>query len=112
MTYNKTKYNAHQRGFIFTITEKQFESLVKSDCAYCGLKGGGIDRVDSQLGYIISNCVPCCRYCNSSKRDLTLIRFIEWRFKGVTKNPKIIKCITAYLLSQVDASVVKGINYG
>lgn len=31
------------------------------------IKINGIDRIDSNLGYVIGNCVPCCTMCNRMK---------------------------------------------
>ncbi len=36
----------------------------------------GIDRIDSSLGYIVSNCVSCCKRCNYMKNSLSLEAFI------------------------------------
>ncbi len=61
-----------------------FETYILGVCNYCGLKPqfphtrNGIDRVDSNVGYIESNCVPCCKFCNWSKNDYTLDEFKEW----------------------------------
>ena len=38
----------------------------------------GVDRVDSSLGYIEENCVPCCKFCNYAKRALPVDVFIGW----------------------------------
>ena len=27
----------------------------------------GIDRKDNNIGYIVSNCLPCCSWCNKAK---------------------------------------------
>jgi hypothetical protein len=35
----------------------------------------GLDRIDSNLPHNKSNCVPCCKYCNYLKSDLTLEQF-------------------------------------
>ena len=35
----------------------------------------GVDRVNSDLGYEIENCVPCCYRCNSMKMDTSLNEF-------------------------------------
>lgn len=72
----------------FKLSREDFEVLIKGNCFYCGntpsqilkrLKSrklqilyNGIDRINSNLGYIKDNCVSCCRYCNQSKSDLTL----------------------------------------
>jgi hypothetical protein len=35
----------------------------------------GIDRVVPDKGYVYDNCVPCCKYCNRAKSDLTTEQF-------------------------------------
>lgn len=58
----------------FELTKEQFYNLISQPCYYCGDKEkefNGIDRIDSQKGYIIDNCVTCCEYCNKMKLDYT-----------------------------------------
>jgi hypothetical protein len=38
----------------------------------------GIDRLNNNLGYCISNSVPCCRWCNYSKNNRTESEFLLW----------------------------------
>lgn len=35
----------------------------------------GIDRKNNNLGYIKSNCIPCCKYCNVLKGDRSIKDF-------------------------------------
>jgi hypothetical protein len=42
-----------------------------------------IDRVNSDIGYIASNCVPCCWPCNSMKSDTEENSFISQVYKIV-----------------------------
>lgn len=37
----------------------------------------GIDRIDSSVGYVISNCVPCCWACNTMKMDHSVNDFFS-----------------------------------
>jgi hypothetical protein len=88
-TYRRS---AVARGFEFKLSREQFENLVKKSCVYCGeepkfrqkkeLSSGvlanGIDRLDSLSGYLLENCVPCCRVCNRAKSDMTLEEFKAW----------------------------------
>lgn len=37
----------------------------------------GIDRVDSNKGYHIDNCVPCCTSCNYAKHKLSQKEFYD-----------------------------------
>ena len=84
---------AEVRSLLFKISKKYFIKLVTSDCYYCGntpqqtcysaelkenkVKRNGIDRIDNNIGYIKSNCVPCCKTCNFEKRAQTYEQFIE-----------------------------------
>lgn len=80
------KDHAVQRGLDFNLTDEEFDSLIFSKCYYCGseptssnyvnnrinrtkeeFKVTGIDRINSDLGYTIDNCVPCCKICNKMK---------------------------------------------
>jgi len=38
----------------------------------------GIDRLDSSRGYILENCVPCCKVCNYAKRNMSVNDFLNW----------------------------------
>jgi len=57
------------------------ENLMTSPCVYCGIlpkdRVNGIDRMDSSLGYVQSNCVPCCKTCNLMKMCLDPTTFVE-----------------------------------
>lgn len=87
------KRGAETRGLVFALTLDEFGVLTKDACTYCGvlpaamnkiptLNGyyvyNGVDRVNSDIGYIISNCVPCCKRCNYAKRSATVEEFHEW----------------------------------
>lgn len=62
------------------ISEVQHCELIQKNCAYCNAEPNplnGIDRIDSNIGYEIDNCVPACAQCNYMKNDLTLTDFNE-----------------------------------
>ena len=40
------------------------------------IKVNGIDRINSNLGYILENCTPCCTICNYLKMDLDKEEFL------------------------------------
>lgn len=83
----KTKMNAAiRRGIEWSLTIGGYSGIVYLACIYCGSKpsnGGqgiqkkysGIDRINSNLGYVKGNCVPCCKLCNAMKRALSLSEF-------------------------------------
>lgn len=81
----------------FKLTLAQFKKLIHSNCYYCGaapstdnvwnksgkrkldkesIKINGIDRIDSDKGYFLENCVPCCPQCNRMKLNYTTEEFL------------------------------------
>ena len=67
---------ALQKQIPFELSQMELDHLMSDECTYCGDTGGSIDRVDSKLGYTVTNCVSCCAMCNMMKytfsRDLFL----------------------------------------
>jgi len=94
------KYYAEKRNYKFELTVEDCIKIMENKCYYCGslpkntvkscnnhakYKYNGIDRIDNKKGYIIGNCVSCCRQCNRCKSNLTYDEFINW-IKDVNKN--------------------------
>ena len=82
-----------KRGLTCNLTAEQILKLVKSNCHYCNegfsntmnynqtnfkytFHYNGIDRIDSSIGYINGNVVPCCKTCNVSKMDMNYNDFL------------------------------------
>jgi hypothetical protein len=101
----KTEYNCYKkhsagsRNLEWAIDRPTFEKLCKSPCHYCGiensvstkvgqLRRNGIDRVDNSIGYIVSNCVPCCKLCGIMKLDHSLEDFLE-KIKDIYNHLKL-----------------------
>lgn len=94
--------DAKRRKLEFNLSEEQFIETITSRCFYCGsapdkttysrrtaespsekvLRTGfthlGIDRVDSNRGYLADNCVACCEHCNRAKSSLSKEEFYNW----------------------------------
>lgn len=90
--YGRIKRSAKRRGIDFELTEEQVWKLSQQLCHYCKAPPGnklkigkrifiyqGIDRVDSNKGYVPGNVVPCCISCNSAKGDGTYSWFKRFR---------------------------------
>lgn len=104
---NSYKTRAKKKNMAFELSREDFRTITSQSCFYCGVEpyklfkpdweghasdrgkirrkifnGGyifnGIDRLDSSIGYLPSNCVACCEICNKAKRDLSVGDFIEW----------------------------------
>jgi hypothetical protein len=85
-TYNATanrkftdyKSQAKKRGFSFELNFEFFNRLLNLPCHYCGSKKAwGVDRVDSDYGYLKTNVVSCCRVCNNFKMALSKVDFLQ-----------------------------------
>jgi len=91
--------NAQGRKFEFALNFDSFCALVVKSCHYCGaepaqgrnksrldrptvfngiIKHNGLDRIDSKIGYVPENVVPCCAHCNYAKRRMTEPEFRDW----------------------------------
>lgn len=72
--------SARKRELVFTLTEEEVKNIVSQPCFYCNTfknVTSGIDRVDSSIGYILENCVPCCFMCNRMKSNYSAEDFVE-----------------------------------
>ena len=98
--YKVYQNNARHKNRNFDLTEDGFIEISKQPCIYCGEYSdtyngepfNGVDRIDSNLGYCISNCVPCCATCNRMKMDLPVN---DW----IGKMTQIINYFTPQSLS-------------
>lgn len=91
------------------LTLEEFKDIIDKNCYYCGCKpklknylncnrivkkgelyANGIDRLDSNKGYNIENCVPCCKICNIMKSTLSEEEFIS-HIKKIIDNYGISK---------------------
>lgn len=92
---NKTfigyRASAKKRNLEFSLTKSQFRNLVGKKCVYCdspprqkkigGLTDSylmnGVDRIDSNYGYTVKNCVVACSTCNQMKWNLSVGNFLS-----------------------------------
>lgn len=88
--YTEYKKSALQRNIWFELTKDEFKSTVGQPCFYCESYNEneviGIDRLYSDLGYCMKNCVPCCKVCNVMKNDLSPLEFVN-HLQKFTKEP-------------------------
>lgn len=96
---------AKKRGFSWELDYNDFCKISTQKCFYCGsnpkkwdcisnapslqkdspnvnpsdyeIYFTGVDRFDTNKGYTIDNCVPCCVYCNRAKSNLNFNDFKE-----------------------------------
>lgn len=83
--YKLYQRNAEIRGIEFNISLEEFDRITQLPCYYCGeiqkdefdYCFSGIDRVDSNQGYVLSNIVPCCNMCNKMKLNYTTDEWLK-----------------------------------
>lgn len=91
--YLIVKGRKHSKEKGFNLTLEQFVEISKKKCFYCNsdptaTKGhrswstyiltNGLDRIDSNMGYLYSNVVSCCKFCNFAKSNRTEKEFYSW----------------------------------
>jgi hypothetical protein len=82
----------------FNLTKQEFYDLTQKNCYYCNKKPeqktrsklktifyNGIDRIDSNKGYFLENCVSCCKFCNIMKKNYSLDFFYN-QIEKIYKN--------------------------
>ena len=71
--YSKYKTTAKSFNREFNISLEEFSSFWDKPCYYCKdpISGIGLDRVNSDVGYILENIVSCCYTCNRMKMNLS-----------------------------------------
>lgn len=76
--YNYKK-SAKNRNLNFELSDEEFFKLVKLPCHYCGYNESiiGVDRKDSNIGYVKTNVLPCCEQCNLMKNDKSYDDFFK-----------------------------------
>lgn len=85
------KRGALSRDIEWSLSNDEFYKLTSMDCHYCGMEPSawkptsngfilknGIDRVTHTIGYVYSNCVPCCSKCNRAKYRMSGDEFRSW----------------------------------
>lgn len=72
---NGNQYLRNSEKFIieFRLSFDEFMQFWHKPCYYCGdeILTIGLDRVNNNDHYTVSNVVPCCRECNWMKSDMT-----------------------------------------
>ena len=78
--YSNYKRSASDKNLMFSLLAEEFDEIVKNPCYYCGTiqeRGfNGVDRQNSEVGYVNDNCVSCCQMCNYMKASLSVDAFL------------------------------------
>lgn len=77
----KSIRNLAKQKHEWQLSNLECAQLILAPCYYCNRyfhKKMGIDRKNNNLGYIIKNCVSCCRFCNTAKLNKNIDDFKSW----------------------------------
>ena len=77
--------DAKKRGYSIFLSYEDVGNIMKQPCFYCGdnSKYSGIDRINSEMGYVSDNIVPCCAMCNFGKNAFSVEQYIQHCVKVV-----------------------------
>lgn len=77
--YLRYKTGAKHRGIKFNLTFNEFMGYWQKPCFYCDekIETVGLDRVDNSQGYILSNIVSCCYWCNIAKSEQSIEQYVQ-----------------------------------
>jgi len=90
---SRYRKNAQTASREWLLTEEMFDYLTSGNCHYCGqpptnvhstytsfgeFRYNGIDRKDSDLGYIPNNVVSCCKECQKAKSNTPYSQFVNF----------------------------------
>jgi hypothetical protein len=80
LQYGVYTRSARDKNLEFKLSLADFTALTEQLCYYCGTvqeRGfNGIDRQNSEVGYVSDNCVSCCQMCNYMKASLSVDAFL------------------------------------
>jgi len=97
VSYNDYKNRANKKNLTFELTLDEFNSYIHNDCYICGKKfeegihTNGIDRIDNNEGYILSNIASCCSECNYMKKHFSFNTMMEKFSKTFDNHRNTIK---------------------
>jgi hypothetical protein len=80
--YYSVRWHSQKVGRKFNLTFSYYKEIISLPCYYCGgelpVVGSGLDRIDSNKGYIKGNVRPCCKVCNIAKNSMSESEFKAW----------------------------------
>jgi hypothetical protein len=112
--YREYKKGAIVRNLWFELSLEEFQELVNLPCFYCNSYNSneaiGIDRLYSDIGYCIKNCVSCCKTCNMMKNDMDPLDFVNHIGKIANKELDLKEKVKNKLLNENDINLLKEIH--
>jgi predicted outer membrane repeat protein len=103
---NRYRIRANKAGLDFLIEKELFRKIIQEPCHYCSdlpknhkyvttngiLTYNGLDRIDSSVGYVVTNIVTCCAECNWMKGAMSTEEFFD-RIIVIAKKFKLLEIV-------------------
>lgn len=113
LLFNVYRQRARATGREFHLSLPQLKFVSLLPCVYCGkepdnllrrkyvvdgvldyppemeIRYSGLDRIDSEKGYILGNILPCCWQCNKIKSAMPLDEFLALIARIQKHNPSV-----------------------
>lgn len=92
--WQKLVYKCKHENRKLDLTQEKCEELWNKGCHYCAKSladetGCGLDRLNNDLGYTLSNVVPCCGSCNTIRNRFLTHEEMKIAMKAVLDYRKV-----------------------
>jgi len=93
--FRHIRNGAKARDIGFELSFEEFKDFWQSPCYFCDsdISTIGLDRLNSSLGYVTGNIVPCCSKCNFAKHLMSVEEFVDHCEKVVLNFKKARKLV-------------------
>lgn len=105
--HNVTSFSEYQKRAqkikkVFELTKNDYLNLIIKNCYICGKETNfehtnGIDRIDNNKGYTMTNVKSCCAECNYSKNNLHFLDYLTKLKQIYEYQQKTLNIVNKYL---------------
>jgi hypothetical protein len=84
---------AMDRQIEWLLCFEEYAQLIEQPCHYCKTSletwgGTSLDRINNDLGYIITNVLPCCGTCNNIRNKFLTVKEMEVAMNAILEYRK------------------------
>lgn len=92
--YGQGKKSASERNLSWNIDYDSYLLLIAQPCDYCkcsleNMGGVSLDRIKNEIGYELTNVVPCCGICNNIRNRFLTHEEMKIAMEAVLEHRKI-----------------------